>query len=141
MSSRIVTREEVAQKLRDWAGGRASTEAIQSWASDAFLQDEVDFADWEKEHNSVTKEVVAVLDMLDMNLVLPEDAPIYLEFLATPIGDFATGYAKMRRRLEEINYDERGDRLREIEPYALFLRASKKTPDQSPQPTPPKRCV
>jgi hypothetical protein len=68
------------QKLRDWAGGHTSTEEIQSWACDAYMHDEVDFADWEKEDDSVTKEVVAALDMLDMNLVLPEDEPIYLEF-------------------------------------------------------------
>jgi hypothetical protein len=129
MSSRIVTREEVAEKLRDWAGGRVSTEEIQSWASAAFLQDDVDFADWEEEDDSVTKEVVAALDMLDMNLVLPEDTPIYLEFLATPVGNFATGYANMRRRVEEIDYEERSIRLREVEPYAPFLRASKKAPN------------
>jgi hypothetical protein len=138
MSSQILTREEVAQKLRDWAEGRSSTEEIQSWATSAYMNDEVDFADWEKDDDSVTKEVVAALDMLDMNLVLPEDAPIYLEFLDTPIGGFAAGYAKLQGRVDAIDYEKRRVRLRDVEPYAPFLSAPKKAPN-STEPLSPSR--
>jgi hypothetical protein len=125
MSRRIITREEVAHKLREWADGRVCSEEVFRWANALYLSDDVDYTDCEGDEDSVTNEVLGVLDMLDMNLVLPEDVPIYLEFLSTPAGKFQTGYAEFRRRIDEIDHESRSRRLRDVPPYARVLQHQK----------------
>ena len=60
--------------------------------------------------------------MLDMNLVLPEDAPVYLEFLSTPIGEFQNGYKRWQDRLGKIDYANRRVQLGSNPLYAPFLK-------------------
>jgi hypothetical protein len=121
MSTRILKRDELAQKLKDWQGGRISSEELLRWADALYPSDDVDYEDWEGD-DSVTNEVLAALDMLDMNLALPEDAPIYLQFLATPVGEFQNGYRRYKQALDRIDYDNRRTSLRDIPPYAPFLQ-------------------
>ena len=121
MSTRILKRDEVAQKLRDWQAGKISSEELLHWADALYPSDDVDYEDWEGD-DSVTNEVVAALDMLDMNLGLPEDAPIYLDFLATPVGEFRSGYDKYKQALDRIDYDSRRASLRNLPLYAPFLQ-------------------
>jgi hypothetical protein len=123
MPTRIIKREELAQVLNDWQSGRMSSAEVLSWADALYPSDDVDYEDWE-EDNSVTNEILAALDMLDMNLALPEDVPIYLEFLSSPVGQFKTGHAKFQRQLDEIDYVSRRERLRHVFPYSSFLESS-----------------
>ena len=124
MSTRILKRDELAQRLRDWQAGRVSTEALLRWAETQYLSDDVDYDDWEGD-DSVANEVLAALDMLHMNLALPEDAPIYLQFLATPSRQFQAGYTKYRQALEAIDYPSRRTSLRDMPFYAPFLQRQK----------------
>jgi len=71
---------------------------------------------------TVTKEIVATLDMLDMNLVLPEDMPIYLEFLSTTRGEFEIGYRCWQSKLDAIDYESRRTQLKADPLYAPFLK-------------------
>ena len=96
---------------------------VLSWADALYPSDDVDYEDWEGD-DSVTNEILAALDMLDMNLALPEDAPIYLECLSTPVGQFASGHATFQRRLDHIDYDSRRASLRHVFPYSPFLQSS-----------------
>jgi hypothetical protein len=121
MSTRILKRDELAQKLKDWQAGRVSSEELLRWADGLYPSDDVDYEDWEGD-DSVTNEVLAALDMLDMNLALPEDAPIYLDFLSTPVGQFQVGYARYKQALERIDYSTRRTSLRSVPPYAPFLQ-------------------
>jgi hypothetical protein len=121
MPIQIVTREDIARVLTEWSNGRMTSIEVLSWADSLYPSDDVDYEDWEGE-DSVTKEVLAALDMLDMNLALPEDAPIYLQFLSTPAAEFASGYREFRRKLDAIDYDRRRVQLRDIVPYASFLQ-------------------
>jgi hypothetical protein len=114
-------REDVATIVRDWGAGRMSSVEVLDWAVAHYLSDDIDYEDWEGD-NSVTNEVLGALDMLDMNLAIPEDAAIYLDFLSTPIGQFEVGYADFQRRLDEIDYDRRRGQLRQVFPYAPFLQ-------------------
>jgi hypothetical protein len=57
-----------------------------------------------------------------MNLALPEDAPIYLDFLSTPVGQFQIGHTRYKQALDRINYDSRRTSLRNTLPYAPFLQ-------------------
>jgi hypothetical protein len=121
MPIRILKREEVAQMLKVWQAGRVSSEDLLRWADALYPSDDVDYEDWEGD-DSVTSEVLSAMDMLDMNLVLPEDAPIHLEFLCTPSGQFQAGYAKYKQALERIDYPSRRAALRNAPLYAPFLQ-------------------
>lgn len=123
MPSRIIKRDELARILTEWQTGRMSSADVLSWADALYPSDNVDYEDWEGD-KSVTNEVLAALDMLDMNLALPEDAPIYLAFLSTPVGQFQRGHAEFQRRLSEIDYDSRKASLRDVFPYSPFLQSS-----------------
>ena len=123
MPSRIIKRDELARVLTDWQTGRMSSADVLSWADALYPSDDVDYEDWEGD-DSVTNEILAALDMLDMNLALPEDAPIYLEFLSTPVGQFQGGHAEFQRRLGEIDHDSRRESLRHVFPYSPFLQSS-----------------
>lgn len=121
MSTRILKRDEVVEKLRDWQAGQISSEYLLHWADALYPSDDVDYEDWEGD-DSVTNEILAALDMLDMNLALPEDAPIYLTFLSTPAGNFQAGYAEYKRALDAIDRTARRTKLQGVPLYAPFLQ-------------------
>ena len=121
MPTRILKRDEIAQKLRDWHIGRLSSEDLLQWADSIYPSDDVDYEDWEGD-DSATMEVLAALDMLDMNLALPEDAPIYLDFLSTPVGQFQAGYAKYKEALEGVDHATRRTTLKNVPLYAAYLQ-------------------
>jgi hypothetical protein len=125
MPSRIITREEIARMLSDWANGGVSAQDVFGWAGTLYPSDELECADWENDQNSVSNEVLAALDMLDVNLALPEDVPIYLEFLSTPVGHFEVGHRRFRGRLEAIDYESRARHLRDVLPYSRVLQHGK----------------
>ena len=124
MSVRILKREEVVQKLKDWQANRTSSEDLLHWADSLYPSDDVDYEDWEGD-DSVTCEVMAALDLLDVNLSTSEDAPIYIEFLSTPIGHFQIGYAKYKYALDQIDHDARRAQLSDVPLYWPFLRNQK----------------
>ena len=120
-----ITREDVRSKLRDWRDGNISTQEIYEWAGSLYPNIECEYEDLEgKESNSVTNEVLAALDMVNMNLNIPEDAKIFLELLSTPLGEFESGYALLQRRLNSIDYDLRRKTLRDNPLYAPFLSSN-----------------
>ena len=126
MNLRTVTREEVAQKLSEWASGRTSSAEVHGWASALFLSEDVDFADWEGDEDSVTKEVLGALDMMDMNLVTPQDIPALLAFLGTPVGGFSGGYEKMKKWFDSVDYAARKTCLQSDPLYAPFIVPAKR---------------
>lgn len=123
MPKTIVSRKDVAQTLTDWQAGRISSPEIQSWAESLYMNDNIDYEDWEgDEENSVTNEILAALDILDMNLIFPEDAPIHLEFISTSVGEFKAGYERWQNKLGKIDYASRRIQLKTNPLYAPFLK-------------------
>ena len=118
---RIITRSDVEQRLRDWADELVSSEEFHRWAERPYAVSGVEYADWEDGEHSVINEVLGALDALHMKMVIPGDVPIYLEFLATIVGQFATGYSEFRRKLDAIDYQARRRELRKERFYAPFL--------------------
>ena len=57
-----------------------------------------------------------------MNLVLAEDVPVYLEFLATERGKFAQGYDRFRAALDRIDCAARRQALSGDEFYGPFCK-------------------
>jgi len=122
-----ITREQVRSKLRDWRDGNISTQEIFEWAGSLYANTGCEYEDWEgKESNSVTNEVLAALDMVNINLNIPEDAEIFLEFLSTPLGEFESADALLQRRLNSIDYDLRRRTLRDNPLYAPFVSTNQR---------------
>lgn len=118
---KVITRKELRELLTQWQQGQITAEQLNGFAGELYPNDDVDYEDWEGDgENSVTNEVLAALDMMDMNLVVPEDVPAYLEFLNTPVGLFNEGYSKFRQHLQDVNIEERQKALSEIPFYKAF---------------------
>ncbi len=98
-----------------------SAKDVHVWAEHHYQNDAFDFEDWEgEEENSVSNEVLAHLDMLDMNLLVPEDIPSYLAFLSTPRGSFDEGFSKLERYLGTVDIEARRVQLKGTSPYQPF---------------------
>jgi len=118
---KIITRNELRDLLTKWQRGQITAEELNSLAGELYPNDEVGYEDWEADgESSVTNEVLAALDMMDMNLMVPEDVPAYLEFLNTPLGSFKEGYSKLRQCLQHINIEDRQVALSKIPFYKAF---------------------
>jgi hypothetical protein len=115
---KIVRRADVAAALKRWQAGEMTTGQMQAWASARYLNPEVEYEDCEPDlERSVTSQVLGTLDCLGINLVLPEDVPIFLRFLETPIGNFEAGNAAFEKALVDRDESTRQEQLREIWPY------------------------
>lgn len=117
----LVTRSHLASRLRAWQSGELETQELLEWAQALFGEEGLEFDDLEEEYCSAAKEVLSFIERLDMNLALPEDVPIHLKFLETPLGEYEDGYEEWLDDLDEIDLDERRRRLRGISPYAQHL--------------------
>lgn len=71
----VVSRAEVASALSKWQTGALSNDQIHAWANERFAVDA-----WDAEDCAVN-EVLAQLDMMDMNLVTVEDVSALLSAL------------------------------------------------------------
>jgi hypothetical protein len=117
----IVTREDIAAILQRWQAGELTAAQVHEWAQARYGQADVD--DWEDgDTNSAANEVLGALDRLDMNLMLPDDIPLYLAFLHTPPGHFAAGYRAFEAALGRIDYAARQQALSTNPLYAPFCR-------------------
>ena len=118
-----ITREEIIKKLELWYHNEISAQEIKSWA-DNFQENkmysESDFEGNEDNRNSVIKEIIIALSNLDINLVITDDIPIYIQFLKTPIGQFQQGYLRWDTALETIDYEKRKRSLKSDPFYSRF---------------------
>lgn len=104
---KTITREDIKNILMSWQKGDISAHEIHQWASDNYPNDDVEYNDWEgNEEESVSNEVLAALDMMDMNLTTTKDIPAFLEFLATPIGEITEGLKKLGKYHNSININK-----------------------------------
>src|SRR5262249_25019482 len=113
----MVTRGMIAETLRRWQAGELTAREAYDWAQERYWPGRVEFDDWEADDSSAANEVLCALDALPMNLILPEDMPAYLEFLATPSGRFAEGYERFRAALDRIDYAAPARSLRKDDFY------------------------
>ncbi len=119
----LITRADIIAILDQWQNGSLTASQVHTWAEDRYAPGWTEFDDWEGEaEESVANTVLAYLDMRDMNLVLPEDIPIYLQFLATPSGHFHEGARLWWAALSRIDYKDRRKALRAIPPYTRYCK-------------------
>lgn len=114
-----VTRGELIRMLQSWQAGELATQQLWDWASHRFQAGRADYDDWDGE-DSVAREVLTMLDSLDLHLMLVEDVPLHLAFLQSPLGAFIQSQLTWRSELAQLNYDERRCKLRDNPIYALY---------------------
>jgi hypothetical protein len=117
----MVTRLDIIQILKSWENNATTAKEVWDWASERYFPGETEFDDWEG-GNSAANEVLCELDSLDMNLVLPEDIPIHIEFLKIPVGKIDEGYRKWRGKIEQIDFKRRCKNLKGHEIYGPFCK-------------------
>lgn len=66
----IVTSSDIEEKLRHWQSGKISAAELHDWAEDRYSNHR-----WETESDAVN-EVLAQLDMMNMNLITTEDISV-----------------------------------------------------------------
>jgi 23S rRNA A2030 N6-methylase RlmJ len=108
MMRKIIKRKDLKEKLLQWQQGEITAHELNDWAGENYPNDEIEYEDWDDaESNSVTNEVLAALDMMDMNLMTPEDVPAFLNFLETDPVSFEDGYEKLQSYLKQIDIKKR----------------------------------
>ncbi len=117
-----ITRGQIETILRQWQDGALTAEQVHEWAQAMYFPGALEIADEEPDGNSASNEVLQYLDCLDSNLIIVEDVPIYLEFLATPSGQFDNGYRKFVQALDRIDMLSRRQALSRIPLYAPFCK-------------------
>jgi hypothetical protein len=114
-----VTRGELIRMLQGWQAGELMTQQLWDWASHRFQAGQVDYDDWDGD-DSVAREVLTMLDSLDLHLILADDVPLHLTFLKTPIGAFDESRDAWQKALANLDYAARKLALRNDPIYALY---------------------
>lgn len=124
-----VTRAELIALLKEWQVGRVSAREVQEWAEARYLPGDFKVDD-DDDSGSAAVEVLARLDMLDINLITVDDIPHYLELLHAPTGAFVEALKRFEAKQAAIDFRARQDALSATEPYAVTLRGQNAKPPE-----------
>ena len=110
--SQVLFRTDVSSILSQWKAGLLTALQVHDWATDRFATDA-----WDPEDGAVN-EVLARLDMMDMNLVTEEDVPVLLaalgETTAAAAADIVDAYQ------DTIDLAARQRKLVDVPQYSRF---------------------
>lgn len=99
-----VTRAEMRQVLERWRSGQLHAGEVNAWAGARFPADVP--PGWEYE-DEVVGEVLAHLDLMDMNLTTSDDVPAFLEALSVRHDDLAGARALIAAHRSGIDFRAR----------------------------------
>lgn len=110
----VVTRDDLRTVLEDWQSGKRTSGEVHEWAEARYAVD-----GWECE-DDVANEVLAALDVLDMNLVTREDVPVLQVMLQLPPGQGARAAELLDAHFQETSLNDRKKSLASDPTYAPF---------------------
>jgi hypothetical protein len=113
----IVTRAEVRQVLLDWEAGRVSASEVHGWAEGHYA-----VAHTEPE-DEVVNEVLARLDMLDVNLVVAADVTALKRLLDAQPAGLTEALNEYGACVESIDLSRRRRELAGDPLYGRFCRS------------------
>lgn len=70
--AQIIEREDLRKIMHKWQAAQLTSKQVHEWANNRYARDT-----WDAE-DEITNEILSRLDMLDMNLLVPEDVPALL---------------------------------------------------------------
>ena len=111
--------EDVLQVLDAWANSQLSPAEVHAWAEQRYAASRYDVADWDEQDRSRCNQVLAELDMLDMNLLTSADVAALRRFLLDS-GDFDLSLETLEQELAARDLSDRMMALREDPLYAPF---------------------
>src|SRR2546430_9210523 len=97
----IISREDLRSVLEGWQNGSLRPRDVQAWAEERYL-----VPDFEPE-DEVTDEILAHLDILDINLTTLEDVPVFLKMLSLPLENTHEAIALLAQHGEATDIKER----------------------------------
>lgn len=102
-----VTRAEVMALLSRWEVGELDEQAVHEQAEEMWSMLEVDRALPEDDYQSIIIEAIAQLEILNRQLVTPQDVPAFRRFLAAPEGREREAWSEWRSYWEGIDMRQR----------------------------------
>ncbi|PCJ28918.1 MAG: hypothetical protein COA94_03365 [Rickettsiales bacterium] len=122
----IVTREYLISLLKAWKNDKITDQNVYDTANFLYPNDEIYYIDWELEggwdnddNTSIAQEVVSILEPMDVDGILKEDADAYIEFLHTPIGKYKEGAVKLGIYESKIDYTKRSEEFAALYPLSF----------------------
>ena len=112
--TRTVTRAELRSMLQAWQEGRVTPGEVHSWAEDRYAAHAFEPED------EIANEILACLDMLDINLTTVEDVPVLLEALDVSAGNLTAAQTLLSLHAETIDVKKRRRSLAGDPLYAPF---------------------
>lgn len=122
----IVTREYLISLLQAWQQDKITTAEFYE-TIEIIFGGNTKFLDWENDGNSVTpelipsesvtSEVIAYSEMLDLDFITQEDIDPAIEFLNTPIGKIEEGMKKWEQYKPKTSIEERIKKFNGQYPY------------------------
>ena len=114
MATRCVTRDELRVALLAWQAGELTAAQLRDWAENLYAVDDVDVED------EIANEVLANLDILDINLTTVDDVPVFLKMLSLPVDRVDEAAELLQEHGESIDIAERMRRYRDDPFYGRF---------------------
>ena len=116
MASTKITREQVRSTIEAWQRSEMTAAQVHAWAEDRYAASAFEPED------DVVNEVLARLDMLDLNLTIVDDAPALLRPLTYKASEVEKAVAEMERYFETIDLRNRMKTCANDPLYAPFCR-------------------
>ena len=114
--AQIIEREDLRKILHKWQAAQLTSKQVHEWANNRFATDA-----WDAE-DEITNEILSRLDMLDMNLLVPEDVPTLLQALSFENGLLADALQFLESYEANIDIRERKQRYANNPLYAPFCK-------------------
>ena len=110
----VLTRNDLRTVLEKWQSGKMTPGEVHEWAEARYA-----VHGWECE-DDVANEVLAALDVLDMNLLVRDDVPVLQAMLDLPPGQATRAAELLDAHFEQVSLDSRRKSLANEPTYAPF---------------------
>ncbi|MGB5162978.1 MAG: hypothetical protein WBO69_12435 [Thermoanaerobaculia bacterium] len=123
-----INREPLRELLKRWDSGELDARQVHEHAEQ--LWDSLEQHQFPREdRRSIAAEVLSQLDILNHQLITPEDIPAMMQFLDTLRGSELDGWKRWQRYWDELDMDERIESLKDNNYYSAYP-----VPRRSPKP-------
>ena len=114
-----INRGLLRELLNRWTSGELNAHQVHEQAEQ--LWDSLEQHQFPREdRRSIAAEVLSQLDILNHQLITPEDIPAMMQFLETPVGEELQAWDRWQRYWDELDMDERIESLKDDNYYSAY---------------------